>query len=120
MVTASWYYHTYAGSVIRTLPAATVGNIYRISIISFLAVVPQILHANLSLAVVYAFYFRSLVQSLRYGPTVWALQSSYVSPSTISQERVRSTPTFHDPQLRTAGLEAVAKTQNKELFVTLI
>ena len=47
VVTAFYYYHTYAGSVI-TLSAATVDNIYRISIIS-LTVLPQSLHANLSL-----------------------------------------------------------------------
>ena len=47
MVTASYYYHTYAVSVIGTLPAAPVDNIYRISI--FLTVVPQSLHTNLIL-----------------------------------------------------------------------
>ena len=46
MVTASYYYHTYAGSVIRTLPAAPVDNIYRISIFSW-TVLSQSLHANL-------------------------------------------------------------------------
>ena len=45
MVTASYYYHTYAGSVIRTFPATPVDNIYRIFI--FLAVLSQSLHANL-------------------------------------------------------------------------
>ena len=68
MVTASYYYHTCAGSVIRALPVASVDNIYIIyyyfiylpPIISknsktlpdihhsFLTVVPQSLHANLS------------------------------------------------------------------------
>ena len=105
---------------IRTLPAAPVDNIYRISTISFLTVLPQSLHSNLSLALVYGFYFRSLVQTLRFGPTVGTLQSSSVPPSTISQERVCSTPTFNYPQLRTTGLEAVTKLQNKELFVTSI
>ena len=54
---ASYYYHTYPALVIGTLSAAPVDNIYKISIISFLTVLPQGLHANLFLALVYTFCF---------------------------------------------------------------
>ena len=128
MVTTSYYYHTCAGSIIRTLPPVSVDNIYIIyyyfiiclfichqlyrktikhywiSSISFLTVLPQSLHANLSSALVYTFYFRALVQTLRCGPSVGTLQSSFAPPSTISQERVRSTTTFHDSHFGTTGL----------------
>ena len=61
-------YLTYAGSVIRTLPAALVDSIYRISIISFLTVLPQSLHANLSLALVYTFRVRLCGPDLKVWP----------------------------------------------------
>ena len=114
-------YFTYAGSVITTLPAALVDNIYRISIISFMTVLPQSLHANLSLALVYTLLF----SILWYRPWGVALLLGLckVPPllqSTISQERVRSTTIFHHPDFRTTGLDAVTKSPNKELFFTLI
>ena len=103
MVTASYYYHTYAVSVIGTLLAAPIDNIYRISI--FLTVVPQSLYANL---------FLILAQTLKLGSIVGTLQSSSAPPSTISQESVCSTTTFHNPYFRTTGLEVVTKSPNKE------
>ena len=111
MVTASYYCHTYAGLVIRTLPAAPVDNIYWIFIFS-LTVLPQSLYANL--------LFSIFGPDLEIWPTVGTLLSSSAAPSKISLEKVHSTTTFHDPCFRTTGLEAVTKSQNKKLFVKLI
>ena len=111
MVTASCYYHTYAGSVIRTLRATPVGNIYKISIFSF-TVLSQGLHANL--------LFLIFGPNLEVWPYSWNSAKFLARLSTISQERVHSTTIFHAPRCRTFGLEAVTKSQNKELFVTLI
>ena len=64
-------YLTYAKSVTKTLPAAVVDNLYRISIIFFLTVLPQNLHLNLSLALVYTFCFRSCGPDLEVWPDCW-------------------------------------------------
>ena len=113
MVTASNYYHTYAWSVIGTLSAAPVDTIDRISIIFFLTVLPKSLYANLCLTLIYCLYFRPLVHTLRCGPTVGALRSSFAPLSSTPQERVCSTTTFTTHTLRITGLEAVTKSPNK-------
>ena len=61
MVTAFCYYHTNAGSVIITLPAVLVDNIYRIG-------------SSLR------FLFLTFGPDLRCGPTVGTLQSSSTPP----------------------------------------
>ena len=73
-------YLTYSGSVIRTLPAALVDNIYRIFMISFLTVLPQSLHANLSLTLSTLSVFDLVIQTLRGCPAIETLQSSFAPP----------------------------------------
>ena len=120
LVTASYYHHTYAGSVIRTLPAVPVDTTHKISILYFFTSSLSCLYANLSSAPGYPFYFQPLIQKVRCGPTVGTLPSSYAPPSSIPQERVRSTTTFHNPQFKNRRVGDTYEITEQELFVTLI
>ena len=121
MVTDSYYYHRYAGlsSVLRTLPAASLDNIQDFHHL-YLTLLPQSLYANLALAPVYTFYFRSFVPTLRCGPTVGILQSFSAPPSRIPQERVCSTTTFHDPHFKIHRVGGSYEITEQEFFVRLI
>ena len=105
--------------VIRTLPAVPVDSIHRISIISFFTVQPQSLYANLSSALVYTFYFRPWIQTVRCGSTVGTLQSSSAPSSSIPQKRVQSTTTFHNPHFKNCRVGDSYKI-TEQLFVSLI
>ena len=111
MVTASYYYHTYAGSVSRTLPAASVHNIYRISMFC-LTVLSQSLHANL--------LFLIFGPDLEVWPNCWNSAKFLRSPIHHLSKKSPQHHHFLLPRCRTSGLEAIMKSKNKELFVTLI